>query len=204
MKEPRPNERKANTPIKTQARKTTNRKTRKPLSRKAQQGPAEHRGPRNNGYHTNYRIEIQGAMIPNGGHLLIIDHKCRIRIDFIQFILLVILASHARMSVGLPAPIEIKGGEYVQPSRIHEIIDDLKAGRLQCGGYTLNGYLQTLDTPLIHNAKWELRRRLKVHNKKIDLLDGIEGAGYLLSLFPGRIKIRLVHPSGDRVWDWTA
>jgi hypothetical protein len=166
-------------------------------------GPPDSDGPHNNGYHTNYHIEIQGAMIPNGGHLLIIDNKVPIRIEFIQFVLLVILGSHARVRAGLSAPIEIKGGKYVQPSRIVEIIDDLKAGRVKCGGYTLNGYLQSLGTELIHDAKWEVRRRLRGHRKRQDLLCGIDGAGYLLSLPPGRIKIRLVRPAGDLVWDWT-
>ena len=165
-------------------------------------GTSAHCGPGHNGYHTDYFIEIQGSLKPNGGHLLIINNQVRIKIQWLQFILLVILASRARAKARLPTPIDIRGGDYLQPSRIAEIIGSLKDGRLHCGRQeALRSGIDTGEKA-IYDAKWDLRLKIKLKHKEPSLIDAIEGAGYRISTPPARIKITLVDPADDEVYEW--
>lgn len=155
------------------------------------------------GYHTKYLIEIYGSLKADGSHLLIIDHKTRIKIDWLQFILLLILASHARSKAGLDSPIDLRGGDYLQPSRVEEIITQLKSGSLLCAGRQLPECQNAYAAELLRNAKWELRRRVKARLKNPNLLDRGDGAGYRISTSPAWIKITLlIEGEHDLVFDW--
>ena len=165
-------------------------------------GASGHCGPGHNGYHTDYFIEIQGSLKPNGGHLLIINNQVRIKVQWLQFILLVILASRARAKARLPTPIDIRGGDYLQPSRIAEIIESLKSGAVRCGRQeALRSGIDTGEKA-IYDAKWDLRLKIKFKHKQPSLIDAIEGAGYRISTPAARIKITLVDPVDDEVYDW--
>jgi hypothetical protein len=154
------------------------------------------------GYHTKYLIEIYGSLKPDGSHLLIIDGK-RIKIDWLQFMLLLILASHARSKAGLDSPIDLWGGDYLQPSRIEEIITQLKSGSLLCAGRQLPECQNAYGADLLRNAKYELRRRVRSKHKNPNLLDRGDGAGYRISTPPARIKITLlIEGARDLVFDW--
>ena len=160
------------------------------------------RGPNGGDYHTKYHIAIYGSLKADGSHLLIIDGK-RIKIDWLQFILLLILASHARSKAGLDSPIDLRGGDYLQPSRIEEIITQLKSGSLQCAGRQLPECQNAYGADLLRNAKWELRRRVQTNHKNPNLLDRGDGAGYRISTTPARIKITLlIEGEHDLVYDW--
>jgi hypothetical protein len=148
-------------------------------------------------------LEIYGSLKPDGSHLLIIDRKTRIKIDWLQFILLLILASHARSKAGLDSPIDLRGGDFLQPARIEEIIKQLKDGALQCAGRQLPECQNAYGADLLRNAKWELRLRVQRKQKNPDLLDRGDGAGYRISTPPGRIKITLViEGADDLVFGW--
>ena len=167
------------------------------------QSTAPRRGPNGGGYHTKYHIEIYGSLKADGSHLLIIDHKTRIKIDWLQFILLLILASHVRSKAGLDSPIDLKGGDYLQPSRIEEIITQLKAGNLQCAGRQLPECQNAYCAGLLRNAKYDLRLRVQRKHKNPNLLDRGDGAGYRISTPPARIKITLLSEGEhDLVFDW--
>jgi hypothetical protein len=154
-------------------------------------------------YHTRYFIEIYGSLKPDGSHLLIIDRKTRIKIDWLQFILLLILASHARSKAGLDCPMDLRGGDYLQPSRIEEIIQQLKAGSLLCAGGQLPECQNAYDADLLRNAKYDLRLRIARKCKNPNLLDRGDGAGYRISTPPTRIKITLLMVGfDDLVFDW--
>ena len=160
------------------------------------------RSPNGGDYHTKYLIEIYGSLKPDGSHLLILDGK-RIKIDWLQFFLLLILASHARSKAGLDSPMDLRGGDYLQPSRIEEIIQQLKNGSLLCGGRPLPECQNAYSADLLRNAKWELRQRVQRKHKNPNLLDRGDGAGYRISTPPGRIKIiLLVEGADDLVFDW--
>jgi hypothetical protein len=148
-------------------------------------------------------LEIYGSLKPDGSHLLIIDRRTRIKIDWLQFILLLILASHARSKAGLDSPIDLRGGDFLQPARIEEIIKQLKDGTLQCAGRQLPECQNAYGADLLRNAKWELRRRVQRKHKNPDLLDRGDGAGYRISTPPGRIKITLlIEGADDLVFGW--
>ena len=160
------------------------------------------RGPNGGGYHTKYLIEIYGSLKPDGGHLLIVDGR-RIKIDWLQFILLLILASHARSKAGLDSPIDLRGGDYLQPARIEEIISQLKSGSLLCAGRQLPECQNAYCADLLRNAKYDLRLRVQRKHKNPNLLDRGDGAGYRISTPPTRIKITLlIEGDHDLVFDW--
>jgi len=158
--------------------------------------------PGSNGYHTDYEVEIQGSLKPDNGHLLILNKTTRIKLQWLQFIVLLILGSHARANAGLTTPIDIRGGDYLQPSRISEIIAQLKDGALLCAGGKLPLCANATDATAIHDAKWDLRKRIKKKQMIPWLIDDGEGAGYRLSCPPGHIKIKLVDPTGNQLFDW--
>lgn len=154
------------------------------------------------GYHTKYLIEIYGSLKADGSQLLFIDGK-RIKIDWLQFMLLLILASHARSKAGLDSPIDLWGGDYLQPSRIEEIITQLKSGTLLCAGRQLPECQNAYGADLLRNAKYELRRRVRTKHKNPNLLDRGDGAGYRISTPPVRIKITLlIEGARDLEFDW--
>lgn len=161
------------------------------------------RAPNGGDYHSRYFLEIYGGMKPDGSHLLIIDRKTRIKIDWLQFILLLILASHSRSKAGLDSPINIRGGDYLQPSRVEDIIKQLKAGTLLCAGRRLPECQNAYDAALIRNAKWDLRLRVQRKSKNSNFLDRGDGAGYRISAPASRIKITLqIEGEHDLVFDW--
>jgi hypothetical protein len=174
----------------------------RPIGSRPPSVPAR-RFPNGGDYHSKYLLEVYGSLNPDGGHLLIIDRKTRVKIDWLQFILLLILASHARSKAGLSSPIDLRGGDYLQPSRVEDIIKQLKAGALLCNGHRLPPCQNAYSADLIRNAKWDLRLRVQRKNKNPNFLDRGDGAGYRISAPPGRIKITLLlNDADDAVFDW--
>jgi len=160
--------------------------------------------PNGGDYHSKYLLEIYGGLKPDGSHLLIIDRKTRIKIDWLQFMVLLILASHARSKAGLDSPMDLRGGDYLQPSRIEEIIKQLKEGSLLCGERRVPECQNAYGADLVRNAKWDLRLRVQRKHKNPNFLDRGDGAGYRISAPPGRIKITLlIDGAHDLIFDWS-
>jgi hypothetical protein len=165
--------------------------------------PGPRRAPAGGAYHTNYLIEVYGSLKPDGSQLLIIEGRTPIKIDWLQFLLLLILASHARSKAGLDSPMDLRGGDFLPPARIELIITQLMEGTLSCAGRRFPKCLNAYDADLIRNAKYDLRLRLRRHRKRPDLLDRGGGTGYRISTPPGRIKITLlIDGADDVVFDW--
>jgi hypothetical protein len=165
-------------------------------------GGAYRRPPGSNGYHSDALIEIQGSLHPDNGHLLILNKQTPIPLQWLQFVMLILLASLARGKAGYAAPIPVCGGDYLQPTRIASLIEDLYQGRLGCAGLRWPACGNSREPKDVHDAKWALRERLANYGQNPDLLDAVRGVGYRLSVPPGRIKITITDPAGVKVFDW--
>ena len=159
-------------------------------------------GPSNNGYRTDYYIHIQGSLKPDGGHLLIINNTVHIKIDWLKFMILVVLASLARSKSKLSTPLDFIAGDYLQADKISALIEELKLAKITCAGQTLVGCTNASDPGFVHRAKWDLRSQIERQRLNKDLVHAIEGAGYRISTPPGRIKITLLSPDGEVVYHW--
>jgi hypothetical protein len=155
-----------------------------------------------NGYHSDDLIEIQGSLNPNNGHLLIINKQTVIPLQRLQFVMLLLLASLARGRMGYSVPIPVCGGDFLQPTSMTSLVKSLQDGSVSCAGLPWPMCQNSHEPEDFHDAKWLLRGRLTRNDQNADLLDAIPSAGYRLSVPPGRIKITIVHPDGDKIYDW--
>jgi hypothetical protein len=132
-----------------------------------------------------------------------INNAICIKLQWLQFVTLLVLASVARRNVGLPAPIDITDRDYLQPADIEGILARLKAGELSCAGLPWPACANSTSAQDISDAKYKLLQRLIAHRQNPGLIDPVPHAGFRLSVRPGRIRIRLVDGKGVHLWDWT-
>jgi hypothetical protein len=165
-------------------------------------GRVNHCGPGQSGYPSDYYIEIQGSITSTASQLLIINNQTYVRIQPAQFVLMLILASHARAKAGLSAPLRVGGGCYVPTEKIISLVDDLKSGTVTCGSQGKLPASIVVTKKGIYDAKWDLKVKIRLARRQPDFLEGLVGVGYRIFLPPGRIKIALVGEHDDEVFDW--
>lgn len=146
-------------------------------------------------YATRYHFHVLGAFRPRG-HLLIINKTIHIPLQLSEFLMLFVLACHARTLAKLDAPMAVDGGIYVLPERIVKYIKRIKAGEPG-----LNDHLNDLNEATVHGAKLRVRQRLQRKNLIEDLLESMRHSGYRISTRPKWIKITLFDDDeGNQTW----
>jgi hypothetical protein len=163
----------------------------------------------------NYRFHIRGTFARDGEHAVIITNGQQvwhIELRIIQFLTLLVLGSLARREAGLDAPIDVRGGEFLQPRRIA-----LELARLKAREPDLQGQLEGLDLPPnaedldqdklaaqldrqpVYQAWHGLQTRFE-ENRVDHLLNGTRRSGYQIVVPPPRIKITLFDEDGSQTW----
>ena len=148
-------------------------------------------------YKTDLHLHLQGTFAPQGSLLLTLDHQINVQLQLIQFLMLFVLASHARTRAGLPSPLELPSGRFVSPKRLVEII----RSKIKPGERGLDGLFDNLTPDQLSNPKCVLLARLAAHGVSRDLLEWVRGSGWRISTPPSRIRITLIDPEdGDQTW----
>ena len=148
-------------------------------------------------FKTVRHVHLQGTFAPQGSLLLTIDHQINLQLQLIQFLMLFVLASHARTRAGLPSPIQLASGRFVSPKRIVELIQD----KIQPGEPGLKGLFDNLTPDQLCNPKCVLLDRLAAHGVDRDLIEWVRGSGWRISTPPHLIRITLMDPEdGDETW----
>lgn len=147
---------------------------------------------------TQYHVHLRGTFAKDGERALIITNGSEVttvELQLVQFLTLLILACLARREAGLDAPIDVRGGAYLQRRRIYTEIMSLKAREPD-----LRGQAENLVPQDVYQARYGTRQRLKEGGLIQDLLESRPRSGYRISTLPQWIKITLFDEQGSQHW----
>ena len=144
-----------------------------------------------------YRLHVRGTYSKDGERVAIVSSGTRVwpvTLKLVQFLTLLILASFARRNVNLDAPIDVRGGKFLQPRRVGEVIDHLKATQKD-----LIGQAENLTRQDLYVAWYSMGERFDSQGLA-HLLQARRGSGYRIHLLAHLIKITLFDEKGSRTW----
>jgi hypothetical protein len=163
----------------------------------------------------NYRFHLRGTFAKDGEHAAIITNGVkvwRIELQLLQFLTLLVLASFARREAGLDAPLDVRGGEFLQPRRIALEIARLKTRErdlqdqiegfdllLGPGSPPLEVQAKNLDRQPVYQAWYGIGERF-AEQRLEHLLEGRRHSGYRILVPPQWIKITLFDEDGSQTW----